>query len=155
MVAGPLDLVPADVRERRGILEADGPAGEDPEGRRAVLVARLEEELQPEADPEERPVLREPAPDRRDEPVALQARHRGGRRPDPRDDERVRATDGLRVAHDRDVRADGREGLLDADEVAGAVVDDGDERAHAHPRAPFVEATPSRRGSGSQAVRMA
>ena len=43
----------------------------------------------------------------------------------------------------RDLGADGRQRLLDADEVAGAVVDDGDRRGRArHPSAPLVDATP-------------
>ena len=40
------------------------------------------------------------------------------------------------------VGADGRERLVDADEVARAVVDDRDPRRGAHPSEPFVDATP-------------
>ena len=64
----------------------------------------------------------------------------------------------LGVAGDDDVGADRVERLVDADEVAGAVVDDGDARRRAlsvTPSVPFVDATPVRRGSGSQAARSA
>ena len=62
--ARPLDLVPADVREGRRVLEPDRPPGQDAERRRAVLVAAVEQELEPEADAEERAVGRDPGADR-------------------------------------------------------------------------------------------
>ena len=60
-------------------------------------------------------------------PPAAQPVHRRRRRPDARDDEQVGARRARRpTRRDRDVGADRRERLLDADEVARAVVDDGD-----------------------------
>ena len=106
-----------------------GATGEDAEGLGAVLVAALEQELEPEADPEVRPPGPDPVADRGREPASPQAVHRGARRPDARDDEEVRAANRLRVARDDDRGTDGDQRLVDAHEVAGAVVDDRDERA--------------------------
>ena len=129
------------------------PAGQHAERLRPVLVARLEQQLQPEAHAEERLVRRDPADDRVDEAGVAEAVHRGRGRPDARDDDRVGAIDRVRVAGDDDLGTGGGQPLLDADEVAGAVVDDRDPGTRVvHPSEPFVEATPSRRGSGSHAV---
>ncbi len=158
VLARPLDLVPADVGERRRTLEPDRPTGQDTERHRAILVAPLEQELEPEADPEERAAGGQPAPDRRREAPAVEARHRRFRRPDARHDQRIRPAKGLGIPSDRDVGADGRQRLVDAHEIAGAVIDHRDpwpSRRDRHPRVPFVDATPSRRGSGSQAIRRA
>ena len=73
---------------------------------------------------------------------------------------------GLKIrgaAGDPNIRPDDSKGLLDADQVAGSVVDDRDDRTPrpartgrlGHPRAPFVDGTPVRRGSSSQAPRIA
>ena len=124
-----------------------------PERRGAVLVAAVEQELQAEADAEERPVGRDP--------VAGSGRRdragRGGPWPDRRPRRRARParrcpSRSVAIPGDGDVGADRRQRLLDAHEVAGAVVDDGDPRCgrgghgrgcHArHPSAPFVDATP-------------
>ena len=72
---------------------------------------------------------------------------------DTRDDDRVGTAEALRVPDLDRVRADRRERLVDTHQVAGAVVDDGDARAGRHSRTPFVEATPTRRRSISQAMR--
>jgi len=62
------------------------------------------------------------------------------------------------VPNDNDRGADTTQRLVDAHEVAGAVVDDGDARpagdgpGHVEP---FVDATPRRRGSGAVAARSA
>jgi len=64
-----LDLVPADVRERRGVNETDRAAVEDAERLRAVLVAAVEQELEAEADPEERTPGRDPVVDRPGQPA--------------------------------------------------------------------------------------
>ena len=93
---------------------------------RAVLVAGLEQELEPEADPEEGPAGGKPGGDRLGEAMAVEASHRRFRRADAGHDERIGAAECLAVAADRDIGTDGRERLVDADEVAGAVVDDGD-----------------------------
>ena len=62
--------------------------------------------------------------------------------PDARHDQRVGATQRLRVARDRDRRADARQRLVDAHQVARAVVDDRQPGRRAHSRTPLVEATP-------------
>src|SRR3954464_9739664 len=86
MVPGPLDLVPADVRERRRLRELDGPAGKDPERRGVILVAPVEQQLQAEADAEERLVARGPCAHRSREPGRIETCHRRSRRADSRDD---------------------------------------------------------------------
>ena len=148
------------MRERRGALEADGAAGQDPEGLGAVLVAALEQQLEAEADAEERAIRRDPGADRLDEAAVAQPVHRGSGRADARHDA---AGPGRRCRSPvtaRWTRAPAVvERLLDRDEVAGAVVDDGDARSAGghirHPSDPFVDATPVRRGSGSHATRSA
>ena len=52
----PLHLVPADVRQRGCLGQPDRVATQDAQGVGAVLVAAFEEELQPEADTEERAI---------------------------------------------------------------------------------------------------
>ena len=155
------DLVPADVRQGRCVLQAGRPPPEEPQRVRPVLIAAIEQHLEAQTDPQERLACRHPGTDRVHEAVALQARHRRGRGAHARHDERVRAAQRLAVAGDRDLRADARERLIDADQVPGAMVDDGDAnlsvdpRWRRHPSEPLVDATPSRRGSDSQARRRA
>ena len=74
---------------------------------------------------------------------------------DARHDQRVGAAQRLRVARDRDRRTDARQRLVDAHQVARAVIDDRQPGRRAHSRTPLVEATPVRRGSMSQAARSA
>src|SRR6476661_3319824 len=84
--------------------------------------------------------------------------HRGPRRPDSWDHDRVGRSEPIRVAHERDTGTDDRQSLLDAHEVPRTMVDDGDSRVviqRRHPDAPFVLATPVRLGSGSHARRRA
>src|ERR1700675_3039258 len=76
--AGPLYLVPADVRKGRGLLQPDRAAGQHAEGRRAVFVAAFEQQLEPEADPEERATVREPGADGRGQGLTVETGH--GRR---------------------------------------------------------------------------
>ena len=159
VLARALDLVPADVRAGSGRPRgATVRPGEHAERRRAVLVAALEQELQAEADAEERPVG---APATRGSARRGRARSRraiaGAAAPTPGHDERVGAARAPRRRGRRATSApDGRQRLLDADEVAGAVVDDGDARSRPVIRAsPWSRRRPSRRGSGSQATRSA
>ena len=125
----------------------------------AVLVAALEQELQPEADAEERPVGGDPGADRLDEAAPRAA----GPSPAPR--RRRPGTTSASAPSRSPARSRRRtrrptrgQRLLDADEVAGAVVDDRDPRALG---AAVIRASPSsrrrrvRRGSGSQATRSA
>ena len=97
----------------------------------------------------------DPCADRLDESLGA----RGGPSPAPPPRRRARRAGRRRpgpagLGGDVDLRADGRERLADAHQVARAVVDDRDadrigrrRPADAHPRLPFVEATPVRRGS--------
>ena len=89
VVAAPLDLVPADVGQRRRVLEAPRPARQHAERHGAVLVAALEQQLEPEADAEERPIGGDPAPDRLDETGGVEPLHRRRGRPDAGHDDRV------------------------------------------------------------------
>src|SRR3954447_9080445 len=157
MVPGPLDLVPADVRERRRLDELGSPAGKDPERRGVILVAAVEQKLQAETDTEEWLVTAGPGANRSREPGCIEPCHRRSRRADSRDDKAVRVRQGVRVGSNDDVGTDRRERLVDRDEVARAVIDDGDpgSRGPHHPSEPLVDATPSRRGSISQATRSA
>ena len=147
----------------RRVLELSRPARQHAKRRGAVLVAALEEQLEAEADPEERAVVGDPAPDRVDEPGPLQTLHCGRRRADAGHDERVGVPEVVGTRRADDVRPDGHKRLLDADEVARAVVDDREPRQApgAGRVAPLIRASPSsrplprRRGSGSQAARSA
>ena len=138
----PVDLVPADVRQRRGVLEADRAPGQHAERLGAVLVAALEQELEPEADAEERAVGGDPGADRVDEagrPAAGPSRAPPPRRRARRGGRRRRSSSG--VGRATDACAGGEQRLLDRDEVAGAVVDD---RDVGRPRgAPLTPASPS------------
>jgi hypothetical protein len=166
VLASTLDLVPADVRQRRRVGEPRRPTAEHAKRLGAVLVAGLEQELQAEADAQERPAHRDPAQDRVDQPGPREPVHRRGGRADSRYHERIRGVEAVGVSGDRDASADRGESLVDGHEVARAIVHDRDpepdcalERVRAarsrHPAAPFVEATPLRRGSIEQAARMA
>ncbi len=138
---------------RRGAStrRADAP-GEHAERPRAVLVAAVEQELHAQADAQEGAVGGDPAPDRLHEPAPPQPFHRGPGRTDTGHDEGVGAHHVRLRPRQHDLGAGRAQGFVDAHEVAGAVVDDGDP---GHPRLPFVDATPARRGSGAIATRSA
>ncbi len=156
-------LVPADVRQCRRVLQAERAARNDPEGDRAVLVAPVEEELEAEADAEVRTAVGDPAQQRVHEPGASKPAHRRAGGTDAGDDHGVHAFEVLRLHDDAYGRTDAGECLLDAHQVARAIVDDGDPHGTGrrsgnlvdHARLPFVDATPTRRGSGSDAARNA
>ena len=107
-------------------VEPSRPARQHAERRRAVLVAALEQELEAEADPEERPAGGDPVADRLDEPGPLP----GAPSPAPPRRRRARrarrrpARSSARVARTTSPRRRHGQRLVDADEVAGAVVDD-------------------------------
>src|SRR5258706_7922231 len=84
-----LDLVPADVREGRGVDEPAGPPGKYAEGRGPVLVAPLEQQLEPEADPEIRSIVGDPVADRVDPPRPREPLPPPARPPPPRGDQGV------------------------------------------------------------------
>ena len=91
MRVGAIDGIPADVGQGRGVGEPDRAPGDEAERLGAVLVGAVEEQLQAEADPEERPVRRRSTPgsDRRGRAGAAgpspaprpRRRARSGRRP--------------------------------------------------------------------------
>ena len=123
------DLVPADVGERRGVVEADRPAGQEPERLGAVLVRALEQELEPEADAEERPVL--PRPTRAIGSTKPPARSRsiaGAAAPTPGTTSRSAPSISSPLVAQAHVGAGGAQRLVDRHEVARAVVHDDDER---------------------------
>ncbi len=147
-----VDAVPADVGQGRRAGEADGPAGQHAQRRGTVLVGAVEEELEAEADPEEWPPGGDPGPDRLDQAAPAEAVHRRPGRADAGHDQGVGAAQRFGVAdHDR-LGPDHLEGPADADQVARAVVGDGDPD---HWRVPLSDAMPVRRGSISQASRSA
>src|SRR5262249_50753277 len=134
-------------RRRR---EADDAPGEDAEpGAWPVLLAGLEQDLQPEADAEVRPPRGDDLAHRGVEPAAAQARDAVAKRPLPRDD------DAIRAAHPRGGAGHGRraagagERFFDGPEVPRAAVDDGDHALSV----PFVDGTaPPVRGSTRDAA---
>ena len=138
-------------------IETDGAAGQDPQGLGAVLVAALEQQLEAEADAQERAIGVDPGPDRLEEAALAKPVHRRSGRADARDHQEVRVVDVVAGRRAADAGSGGRERLLDRHQVAGAVVHDDDARRirARHPSDPFVEATPVRRGSGSHAIRSA
>src|SRR5205807_8306697 len=137
------ERVPAHVRDLHPAGEADHAAGQDAEPPvHTVLLALLEQQLHPETDPEKRPPGGDIGPDPVREPRGAQARHRRPERAGPGDDERVRLVERPRRIDDADLEALPLQPLLDAAEVAGAVIDHCD-----HARVPLVEGTPCTRGS--------
>jgi hypothetical protein len=139
--------------KRRRIAEACRSSLEDAEGLGPVLVAAFEQQLQPEADPEVRQAFAKPVADRGDQILPHQAVHRGTGGADAGHDERVHPVpDECRASVDQDdLGPDPGQGLLDAHEVARAVVDNTEpgstaardsaagHRAHVEP---FVDARP-------------
>ena len=151
VLAAPLDLVPADVRaasarRRAGrVRPGDARRASPRRPRRCRRTAaggrgRSRGTAGPPAI-QSRIGSTRPAPRRRS--IA------GAAAPTPGHDERVGALEARRVARRSTTSAPTAvERLVDADEVAGAVVDDGDPRPgarggpRAHPSEPFVDATP-------------
>ena len=91
VVASSNDLVPADVRERWGVLQPLRAAGQHAEGLRSVLVTGLEQQLQAKAHAKEWLVRRDPPDDRVHEAGVAEAVHRRRGRPNARDDDRIGA----------------------------------------------------------------
>ena len=139
VVAPPDDLVPTDVREGRGILEPPRPAGQHAERLRAVLVTRFEAVAGAQDTPRNglsAAIQR----DRVDEAGVAQAVHWWRGRTHARDHDRVGSLDGFGFTGDDHLGTGGCQALLDAHEVAGAIVDDGDPG-----RVLFIRACPSSR----------
>ena len=112
-------------------VEADDAARQKPEAMvLAVFLAGVEKQLQPEADAQAGPPRRaRPRKTPRPAPSAA-ARRRVGERPDARQDDLRGAAEPFRVACDFRLVADGLDRLLDAAQVAHAVVDDRDHEGH-------------------------
>src|SRR5437588_10512452 len=139
----PRERGPAHVRDLHPPGEADHAAGQDAEPPvDAVLLALLEQQLHPKTDPEERPPGGDIGPDAVREPRGAEARHRRPKRAVAGDDERVRLVEDPRRIGDANVEPLPLQPLLDAAEVAGAVID------HRDPaRVPLVEGLPCTRGA--------
>src|SRR5205823_5497344 len=119
--------VPADLRDARHAGELHDRAAEETEARLAsVLLAAVEQQLHPHADPEERHAALARAAQPGYEAVAVELARAVAEVPDPRKHHRRRLPQAGRVPDEPGARADGRERLLGAREIADAVIDDGD-----------------------------
>ena len=132
----------------RGLSSAVTSPGRIPRPRSAlVLGRRLEQQLHPEADPEQRHAGGGALDQRLAQAGPLQVAHRLRERADARQDDRARVA---HVGGDHRLGADVRERLLDAAPVAHPVVGDRD-----HVSVPFVDGTPVSSGSIATAARSA
>ncbi len=107
------------------------------------LLALGEEQLVPEADPEEGPAVVERGAEGVEEPQRLEAAHGVVKGAVAGQDEGAGVRDHARVLRDDGAHAEASQRLFDAAQVASSVVDDGD---HVSYRLPFVERTPAMRG---------
>ena len=122
-----LDRVPAHVRHLEPGGKAADHAGDDVEPLAlAELLALGEEELVPEADPEERPPFVERGPERVEEPQRLEIAHGVVEGAVAGQDEGAGVPDHARVLGDDGAHAEAPQRLLDAAQVAPPVVDDRD-----------------------------
>ena len=127
------DLGPAHARHA-ALVEPQRPAGHEAEPvDAAVLVRPVERELQTQADAEHRASRRDARSQRLVVAALAQARHRGARRADARQDGEIGVSDVV-----DDPRAEALERELDRADVAGAVLADRD----LHSR-PFVDGSPA------------
>jgi hypothetical protein len=118
-----------------GVVGGEAPDGarHPSEARRVAFLAVVEQDLQPDADPEERHAGADARGERRDEPLLLERRDRGGGRAHPRQDDALRRRD-RRGRVDQSARnAEVLQRILDTRRVSGPVVDHVD---HARPRVP-------------------
>ncbi len=124
-----VDLVPTHVRNfvagvnRR---EAFDLAGENVEQRRAaVLLGTGEKNLRAEANAEKRNADGDSLAKKRDQARGVEVAHRGGGGADTGKNQAIRGAERVKIAGDARGRAQGVEGILDAGEIACAVVDNG------------------------------
>ena len=156
MGAARLQPVPADVRQSRRV--GDG-ARRRPAGSPSIRASSSSERSNSSCRPRQMPTYHVPARD---------ALHDGVRQaPAPQalpSPDALAPTPGTTMtrapsmaagvlAIDRPRAPRSAQRVADAHEVAGAVVDDGDARPSVTPRVPFVDATPTRRGSMATAAR--
>src|SRR5918999_5217622 len=129
---------PADVRHlqrpaRGQAAEVDRTTGDEAQSAGSTeLVALLEEQLHAEADAEQRPTRCGVPPQRLDEAATFELAHPVGERAHAGEHEPLRTLDGLGALGEDDLGARTLERPADAEEVAEAVVDDGDQ-ASPHP----------------------
>ena len=115
----------------------------------AHLIALLEQELHPQADPHEGFSQADVVKQRLDPAAFSQVVHGVAEGTHTGEDDGGGAAQLLRLRDDPRLVADRLEGLLHAAQVAHAVVDDGDHRV------PLVEGTPLRPSSRAAAIRRA
>ncbi len=94
----------------------------------AEFLALREQQLQPQADAEERLTGCDGFPDRLDQPVLFQVGHAVGKGADARQDDMAGVRDRMAVTRDDGLVSDRFKGLLHAPEIPHAVVDDGNHR---------------------------
>src|SRR6185437_5866395 len=124
--------------------------------RLGVFVAALEQQLHPDADPEEGAPAGQKGPDRLAESAAatIERSRAGSERPLAGDDQLVGTRHGVGVGADGPLRAHGGQRLLDAAEVAAPQIGDDDAATHVV-SVPLVEGTPTTRGSSRAAALVA
>jgi hypothetical protein len=150
-------LVPADMRDSQaGPAQRRHLSGDQAEPIRPLeLLGTVEQQLHPQADPEQRRAAGDPLADRLDETELMQIAHRQRKRPDARQDEPVGSPQLVAVGRDRRPRARVLERLLDRAAIAHPVIDHADARPGAHTSVPFVLGTPVSLGSTATAARSA
>ena len=131
---GEFDLVPADLGDLEvgfglGGLESDDGTLEDPEaeGAGVEFLAPFEEGLVADADAEERPAVVDPLLDATEEFLAAERVDAVVEGADAGQDDAGGLVEPMDGIHALDVGTDGPEGLLDAADVSGAVIE---EREH-------------------------
>src|SRR5688572_20854103 len=148
LLAARLDARPPDAGNAVA-AQASGVPGEEGQPRdAAVLVRRIERQLQSQADAERRLARGDALPQGGVEVANGEALHRGARRPHSGENGEVGARHVLRVARSARVGAEALERQQDGAHVAGAVLADGDPH-----RRPFVDGRPA--PSARTAVRSA
>ena len=158
-----LDGVPAHVRHLEIVCRGktqDLPRHQPETLRPAELLALVEQQLQPQADTQKRPLPVHHVPDHIHQPEALKVIHAGVERAHSGQHHPTRLGDTARVTGDLRHEAHPFQPLLDAPQIAHAVVDDrdhlGSSESRTRPyRLPFVESTPSIRSSSPVARSMA
>src|SRR5215510_12716416 len=124
-----LHAIPAHVRDLpTGRQPAHGARHDVEPAALAEFLARREQQLVPEADPEKRPAAVERAPERPREPEAIEVRHRVVERAVAGQHDGVRLVDAARILGDRRGHADPPERLLDRAEIPAPVIDQGNHR---------------------------
>ncbi len=139
-----LDLVPPHVRHLEPGGEAANDTGNDVEPLALTeLLALGEEELVPEANPEERPPVVERGAERVEEAQRLEIAHGVVESAVAGQDKSAGVSDHARVLGHHGAHAEAPQRFLDAAQVPPSVIDN---RDHVTYKLPFVERTPAMRG---------